>query len=93
MTEVLDQAGACYELSGRKSATRAISRCIHDSLHFMQYITERVRINARFRDAFIYLEKLKAFLRVNHQYLEAVLKEGGSGIVSLGFIAAMHSGT
>jgi hypothetical protein len=58
----------------------------------MRYIVERVGNKPGFGGALINLDQSKAFDRVDHRYLAAVLKAAGFGPVFRGWIASMYSG-
>lgn len=59
----------------------------------MLYIVERVGTKTDFGGTRINLNPSKAFYKVNHHYLKAVLKAAGFGLVFRSCIAAMHSCT
>ena len=67
------------------------NRSIHDNLHLTRYIIERVGKEPGMGGALINLDQSKAFDRVDHQYLAAVLRAAGFGPVFRGWIAAMYS--
>lgn len=69
------------------------NRSIHDNLHLIRYFIERVGKEPGMSVVLINLDQSKAFNRVNHQYLEAVLALASFGLNFRGWITAMYSDT
>lgn len=80
-------------LIGQAQSRTILNRSIHDNLHLMRYIIQRIRTKAGFGGALVNLYQSKAFNKVNQRYLEAVLKAAGFGSVFSGWVTAMHSDT
>ncbi len=80
------------KLVGEAQTCAIPGRSIHDNLHLVRYIIERVSNKPGFGRAMINVDQSKAFDRVDHRYLAAVLRAAGLGPVFRGWIASMYSG-
>lgn len=69
-----------------------LNASIHDNLHLMEYIIEKAETEAGFGGALINLDQLKVFDRVDHLYLEAVLKVDGFRLVFRSWFAEVYTG-
>lgn len=75
-----------------EAQTCAISgRNIHDNLHLVCYSLERFEQNSGKRGALFHLGQSKAFDRVDHKYVVAVLEAAGLNPNFHRWIAAMNS--
>ncbi|GAB1597330.1 hypothetical protein Ahia01_000009400 [Argonauta hians] len=78
-------------LIGRAQTCAIPGRSIHDNLHLTRYIFDRVASESGLGGALINLDQSKAFDRVDHQYLAAVLRAAGLGPVFRGWVTKMYS--
>lgn len=64
------ERGICHREAGRQTCA-VPGRSIHDNLHLMRYITNRIMKEPRMGVTLMYMVQSKAFNRVDHCYLEA----------------------